>query len=272
MQVKKLWSRKNEQIFVWPGEEPLSISFDGSVIVIPPRHIFSRPGKGSIYKLEGARKANGDPIPGTVVVADVVVETPGGGYATSFDVRQICEYLVRDRDDLFRQGFNIVSTPEEVVTAMEMGIPLYEASQVERARAVIATELERRKKFEDRGQPAPPSSSEHLVQWAIAHLKRQEARRPAHSADDLRAVLEGRYIQAAPPSTVPVKETKAGTALYNEAKELNVQLTKPEMQAILDGDEEQLQFVRAKIAARRERLLEERVKAEAEAAAEATTG
>lgn len=259
MQVRKLWSRKNSQIFVWPGEEPLAIAFSGESFLVPPRHQFARPGQGSPYRLEGARKANGDPLPGTIVVSDVVTETAGGGYATTLRVSDFCEYLVRDRDDLFKQGFNIVSSPDEVLTAMEMGLPLYEESQVERARAIIASELERRKKFEDKGQPAPPSSSEHLVLWAIAHLKKQDAKRPKHTADDLRAVLEGRYVAEAPPSTVPEQPTLSGLPLYNEARELGIQLTKTELQAILEGDESQMQFVRAKIQARRERRVEERI-------------
>lgn len=266
MQVKKLWNRINSQIFVWAGEEPLTLLYDALTFVVPPRFETAKPGIGSIYRLESARNGSGALIPGTIVVADIDTATDTGGSKKEFDVQAMCQYLTRDRDDLFQRGFNIVSTVEEVSIAMEQGIPLYEASQDQRARDILAAELDRQKRFEEKGQPAPPSSSDHHIHWAIRHLKGRAALKATHSPADLRSILEGRYAAEAPPATVRLPVKYSGASLYDEAKSLDIVLNKTELQAILEGDEEQMGFVRAKIQARRERNMEERAAKDAAAA------
>ena len=259
MQVKKLWNRVNRQIFVWAGEEPLTLLYNALTFVIPPRFETAKPGVvGSIYRHESARNGSGDLIPGTIVVEDEDMATDTGGSKRVFDTQEMCLYLTRDRDDLFQRGFNIVSTIDEVSIAMEQGIPLYEASQDERARGILAAELDRQKRFEEKGQPAPPSSSDHHIHWAIRHLKSRAPARATHSPADLRSILEGRYAADAPPATVRLPVKYSGAALYDEAKSLDIVLNKTELQAILEGDEEQMNFVRAKIQARRDRNMEER--------------
>lgn len=268
MEIKKLWSRRQAQIFVWPGEEPLTLTYNGYTFVVPSRFETAKPGPKSIYAYESARTGKGDLIPGTILVKDRIEATANGGQKLVFDVQAMCEYLTRDRDELFRQGFNIVTMPNEVVTAMEIGLPLYEASQDERAKDIIAKEMERRKKFEDKGTPYPPSSSEHLVMWAIGHLKnRQAARKPMHTSDELRAALEGRYLAEATPATIPVPYTAQGQELYDQAKAAGVVLTKAELQGILENDEEQIGFVRAKIQARKEYELQQQIEKTAGVAA-----
>ena len=264
MQVRKLWTRLNEAILVWPGEEPLVLKYNREEIWVPPRTDTARVGPGSPYRLPSASDQRGNPLRGTVLVRDVTVETDSGGYETVLDVQAMARYLVRDRDDLFNRGFNIVSVAEEVAVAMTLGIPIYEKSQDERARAIIANEMDRRRKFEEKGQPAPPSSSEHLIAWAITHLKSRSAEKPRFTTDALRVALEGRYEAEAPPATIPL-DTTEGATLYADAKASGVQLTKQELAGILDGDQDQMEFVRQKIAARLAAKLEKRLDAETEA-------
>jgi len=265
MQVRKLWSRLNEAILVWPGEQPIVIKYDADEIWVPPRFETAVPGPTSPYRLPSARSKSGTLIRGTTLVKDVAVETPTGGYQIVFDVQAMAQYLIRDRDDLFQRGFNIVSTPDEVLTAMDIGLPLYEASQDLRAREVVAKEMTRRKKFEDKGEPPPPSSSEQDVMWAIAHLRSRDQARPKFSDIELRQALEGRYTVDAPPATIPLSTTSTGQDLYAEAKALRVQLSKTELEAIMNGDEAQMVFVRQKIRLKRDARLEQRLDSETEA-------
>jgi hypothetical protein len=263
-QFTKLWSRPNEAIFVWPGEEPLVVKYDSDELWVPPRFETARPGPGSPYRFPSALGKEGHLLKGTVVVKDITASTDMGGYRTVFSVNDMAAYLTRERDDLFRRGFNIVASVDQVPVAMEMGIPLYEASQDERAREVVAKEMDRRRKWEERGQPPPPSSSDHLVAWAIAHLRAREPKRPQYTTEQLRSALEGRYVLAAPPATVPV-DRRSALELYDEARELKIQLSKVELEALLQNDSEQIQYVKEKIAARRAAQLERRLDHEAEA-------
>ena len=253
---RKLWSRPTEAIFVWPGEEDLVVAFDGQTITVPPRHVTAKTGEGSPYRFPSVRNGSGDYVHGTVLVRDEDRPNDQGGYIKTLDVNAMCAYLTRDRDDLFNRGFNIVANVKEVATAMELGLPLYEKSQDERARTIIGNEMDRRRKFEEKGQPAPPSSSEHLIAWAITHLRRRRLEKPQFTTDALRLALEGRYD--APPSPAAAaaaavaEQPKSGMTLYEECKDVGLPLNKVELQAILESDEEQMKFIRMKVAARRE--------------------
>lgn len=254
MKVKKMYSRIVSQIFTWAGEEPLTIGYDGQTFVVPPRHETAKVRPGSIYKLESARDGKGELIPGTLLVSDVTEPTEDGGFRRRMSVSDFCDFLTRDREDLFQRGFNIVGTPQEVKEAIEQGIPLYEASQDERARTILATELERRKKFEEKGQPAPPSSSEHQVAWAIKHLKsRQVEQKPSASTDEIFGALQGRYQPDAQPVAPVVATGRVTTAqeIFEEANSLGVTLSKSELAGLLGNDPEQTGFILEKIKMRR---------------------
>jgi hypothetical protein len=260
----KLWSRPSEAILVWPGEEPLQISYDAETILVPPRFETAKVGPGSPYRFPSATDKSSHLVRGTVLVKDRTVSSAEGGWKTVFSVNDMAAYLTRDRDDLFRRGFNIVADVSQVDTAMELGIPLYEASQDERARDIVAKEMDRRHKYEQKGQPAPPSSSDHLVAWAIAHLRSREPKRPQFSTDQLRTALEGHYDAAVSPATIPLEQPRTGMELYQDAKDLKVQLSKAELEALFENNEDQMRFVREKIAARRSALLQRRLEQEAE--------
>lgn len=251
MQVKKMYSRINTQILTWAGDEPLQIAYDGQNINVPPMTETARTGGSSIYRFESARDGKGELIPGTLLLKDVTVQRRDGSYKRALQVTDVCDYLTTQRDDLFQRGFNIVGTPQEVAEALEAGRPLYEASQDERARALLASELERRKKFEAKGQPAPPREDEHNITWAIQHLRARAASKPKASVEDIRAALEGEYAPTPKSAVTPPRKVSA-QEIFEEAQELGVVLTKNELTGLLTNDKELTAFVLEKIKLRKE--------------------
>lgn len=173
---RRMWSRIQSQILTWCGDEPMEVGYDGSLIRIPPVNEIARKGVGSPYRLESATTRQGVPLPGTVLVQDVIQEKEDGGFKKIFDVAEFCAFLERDCQDLFARGLAIVSDPDDVRVVQTECRPLYEASLDARAREVIAQELQRRKRFEEQGQPAPPGSNINDVLWAVKHQRSRASR------------------------------------------------------------------------------------------------
>lgn len=281
-EIRKLWSKKNAVVFVWPGEEPLELAYDANRIVVPPRDVIGRLGIGSIYTHEAAVVA-GRQTPGTAVVEDITILTPEGGYKTVLAIDHLCRYLTRDRDDLFSRGFNIVESVDQIQEAMMIGLPLYAESQVKRARDVLARELQRQKGYKDRGEVPPPSTSEHLISWAVKHLKSMGPQQQAHRMEDLSAVLEGRpaapaleapggmpagfgALGGAPAAHPDIERLARADAIFKAAMRVNVRLNGVEMTSVLAGNESQIELVETKIKARE---IEREVARSAEVAASA---
>lgn len=268
--VKKLWSKKNSVIFVWPGEEALELKYDGTRIVVPPRDVIGRVGLGSPYTHPAAERG-GRPVPGTAVIEDVTTITPEGGYKMILNIDHICRYLTRDRDELFARGFNIVETEDQIEEAMTLGVPLYDQSQVERARQILNREAARQKGYKDRGEIPPASTSEHLVAWAVNHLRTVgSAGRQAHSIEDIESALRGEPAPTpsapAPKQMVhdaPVDRIAQAAAVFAEARSFGIGLGNFELQALLSGSEEAIAKVKVKIEAKRR----EKTVKDAEAAA-----
>lgn len=257
-QVRKLWSKKNAVVFVWPGEEPLELAYDSIRIVVPPRNVIGRVGVGSIYT-HPAAELNGKSVPGTAVIEDVTVLTAEGGYITMLSIDHLCRFLTRDRDDLFNRGFNIAENVDQVQEAMLIGLPLYNESQVKRAREIIAREMSRQKGFRDRGETPTASSSQHLVEWAVNHLRTAGGGQVAMSMDKLSAALEGRPDQSplAPSPgrqmvhATPAEDIVRAASVYREAAELGLSLNNFEMKALLGGSQDTIAKVEVKIKARK---------------------
>jgi hypothetical protein len=248
-EIKKMWSRKNSVVFVWPGEEPLSLQYDGMRIVVPPRDAVSRKGVGSPYTHEAAE------------IQDVTSITAEGGYRVSLSIDHLCRYLTRDRDDLFNRGFNIVETVDQIQEAMTLGIPLYAESQVTRAREVLAREMQRQKGYKDRGETPPPSTSEKLIGWAVNHLRAMGPRQQAHNLDDLQAVMEGRagssaVTVASSPRQVEASSQTTGDVMaragevFQAASKLGIRLNGIEMGNLLRGHEDTIEQVLTRIRAK----------------------
>lgn len=259
MKVKRLWNRINGQIFVWAGEEPLEIKYSGFRFKIPPRTETAKPGPGSIYTFESVRDGKENMLPGTCWVTDLVKTSDAGGRHRVFDVTACCEYLQEQKPQLFDKGFAIVSDINDVAPAMQELIPMFDLSQDRKAQAILASELDRQKKYEEDGKIAPEPDSPDRVAWAMKHLaRRKKSIRPTHSADDITAVLEGRFegdvaeMPTPPPAEAFAEEAVDGKGLYRECEEWGVRLTKRELEALVTGDEEQISFISAKLAAKKE--------------------
>jgi len=264
-EIRKMWSKKNSVIFVWPGEEPLELQYDAIRIVVPPRDVVGRPGGGSIYTHEPAVLELGKKIPGTAVVEDVTTMTPEGGYKTVLSIDHVCRYLTRDRDDLFVRGFNIVESADQIQEAMTLGIPLYAESQVARARQILQREMNRQKGYKDRGESPPASMSEKLISWAANHLRRMGPQQQAHRLEDLAAIMEGREPAPEHPSSTNVRvepfDPKAlpksggdvmerASAVFQQAMAMGIKLNGVEMSNMLRGHEDTIEQVRTKIRAK----------------------
>lgn len=262
-QIKKLWAKENTAILVNPGEESLRISYNAISIVVPPRDTVARPGVGAPWTHPSA-ELNGKLVPGTALIADVVTLTAEGGYKTVMAIDHVCRYLVRDRDDLFAQGFNIVETADQVHEAMTLGIPLYAESQDLRARQVLARELQRQKGYKDRGEVPPPSLSERLIAWAIKHLATRGPGQRAHAVEDIEAALQGRAptpsLESVPEHSVSEREAAAtpspeklatAGAVFQEAQAAGIRLNGVEMGNLLRGHGPTIDQVRLKIQAKK---------------------
>lgn len=252
MPVRKMYTRPSYQIFTWAGDEPLQVGFGGQILFVPPIHETARTGGVSIYRFESARDAKGELMPGTLLVKDIDAPSGAGGRTLVFRVTEFCDYLARERDDLFGRGFNIVGAPNEVSEALEMGRPLYEASLDKQAREILANEIERRKKHEAKGEPAPPREDEHRVIWAIKHLKGREQAKPKTTMDEIRAALDPDYRPVQKPEAVVPARVTTATEIYEQAVELGVGLSKTELAGLLGHDPEQTAFVMEKIRLKRE--------------------
>jgi len=259
MKVKRLWNRINGQIFVWAGEEPLEVKYSGFRFKVPPRNQTAKLGPGSIYTFESVRDSKDELIPGTLWVTDVVKESPNGARHRVFDVTACCEYLQEQKERLFETGFNIVSDVSDVPAAMEELIPLYENSQDRKAQGILSAELERQKKYEENGRTAPEPDNPDRVAWAMKHLaRRKKSIKPAVSAEDITAVLEGRFqgdveeMEAKAPPAFKAPAPANGKELFRECEEWGVRLSKREVEALLTGEEEQIAFVVAKLQAKKE--------------------
>lgn len=261
---RRMWSRVNSQIFLWAGEEPLEIKFSGFRFKVPPRTetaISTETDPHSIYKFDSARDSKERRIPGSLLVKDVVKTAPNGGVHRIFDVAACCEYLQRDKEDLFDRGFAIVSDVNDIPDVMEELQPLYEASQDRRAHTILQVELERQAKMKEKGQIVTERENPEVVEWAMSHLARRgKTVQPAIGAEAIEAVLKGQYTgpvaeapKAEPQADAPPPKKKVDNKqLYEECEEWGVRLTKREIEALLKNDEEQIEFITAKLRVKQE--------------------
>jgi hypothetical protein len=259
--VKK-FHRLQEFILVWPGDEAKPVMYDGELFVMPPHDQVAEVGPGMPYRYESVHDpATGRKIPGTMVVKDRIQDTPTGGRVKLFDVVEFCDWLESNREDLINQGLGIVDSTDEVAQAMAVGRPKYERSQDDYARTILQQELERRKKWDQKGIPAPQSSSEHKVLWAAQHLENRAKQAPAMSDDAIRRVLGGGTVverpkvgaQIAADAAPGVNDAeRAPGELFDLAESAGITLTKAEMGKLLRNDLEYRDHLLKQIAAKQE--------------------
>jgi hypothetical protein len=250
--------RINSFIVVWCGDEQEQIGFDGEVFNLPPMDTEAVVEPGSPYKFEGARDREGRLIPGTIRVSDrhAIIE---GNRTRVFDSDMFVKWTETIRVDLLDRGLVIVDLPEEVEDAKAHGRPLYEASQDMKARSVLEAELFRRRRWEEKGTPAPPSSHEHLVVWAIKHLNERGTALSLIPTDQItgalskglppRAAIEGamRGRPAQRDFEAPAASTAEGMSLFAKAKALGVKMNKDELEGLLADEDGAVGTVRQKV-------------------------
>jgi hypothetical protein len=285
--------RINTYILVWPGDEPEQIGFDGEVWWLPGKDETAKPDEvGSRYRMESARSEGGDLIAGTIRVADRWA-TIEGNKVKVFDADTFVRWIESVREDLLNRGLYIVDFPHEVDQAMAEGRPIWEKSQDGRARTILETELFRRRKWEEKGTPAPPSSSEHLVVWAIKHLNDRGTALSLVATEDIMGALSGATaarravgnlagLTPTPSPTMPqvaggarapappkLRGIPGGNELYALAKTLGVKMTKDELEGLLGDDIEAIKSVGARVQEKQkqqEELAEDAKESEAAAA------
>jgi len=252
--------RVNKFILVWCGDEREQVGFDGEVFYLPPIDTTAKLEAGSPYKFESARDRQGDLLPGTVLVVDrnAVID---GNRVKVFDADTFVKWIEMVRSDLLDRGLFIVDMPEEVEQAKVEGRPIWEASQDTRARNILELELFRRMKWEQKGQQAPASSSEHLVAWAVKHVNERGTALSGIPTDNIRtalnkgSMLPGRVtpssrmssVSPAPLPPSPGPAVPDGTELYARARTLGVKLLKDELEGLLDEDAEVIALVTKKV-------------------------
>jgi len=254
--------RVNKFILVWCGDEREQVGFDGEVFYLPPIDTTAKLEAGSPYKFESARDRQGDMLPGTVLVVDrnAVID---GNRVKVFDADIFVKWIEMVRSDLLDRGLFIVDMPEEVEQAKVEGRPIWEASQDARARNILELELFRRMKWEQKGQQAPASSSEHLVAWAVKHVNERGTALSGIPTDNIRtalnkgSMLPGRpsstasrtsSVSPTPPAPTPGPNVPVGAGLYARARTLGVKLLKDELEGLLDEDAEVVELVAKKVA------------------------
>jgi len=256
MRAKRRWNRVNAQILVWAGDERKQLKYDGKPILLPAYNETAKVGPSHPFRFESVRNSQDTLIPGTLEVKDIIQRTPEGGVTKVFDVGDFCDFLERDRERLFESGLEIVSAWQDVPAAMQAARPVWEKSQDARAQQILTTEMDRIARFEAKGQPAPEGSNAERVAWAISHLQKRKAADVARfGKEDIAAVLQGQYL---PPKEGVTDETPATTddmstikQILAAAKTYGLKLTRSEMEGLLEGDDEQTEFVLKKIEVRK---------------------
>lgn len=252
MRAKRRWNRINAQILVWAGDKREQLKYNGVPIILPARNETAKKGPKHPFRFEGARTGKNELIPGTIIVSDVINRTPEGGVEKTFDVGEFCDFLERDRAYMFDRGLEIVTEPGDVDAAMSEARPRWEDHQVTRAQLILSLEMDRVSTLERDGKPVLKASNADDVAWAITLLKGREPDVVQFGKDELAAVLSGQYV-------TPTKEERKVTPgilsardIMADAKQVGLKLTKGELEGLLEDDQEQIDFIQAKIKTRRE--------------------
>lgn len=257
------FQRAQSFIIVWPGDEEVSVQYNGEPVIIPATSQVADPGaKHSRHRFPSAKDRAGNPIPGTVLLSDIVREDAAtAGIVKPFDAREWCEGVYANNKPLINRGLRIVVEPEEVEAARAEGRPLWEKGEIGHAESVLREELARMDYWSKKGQPAPESSSHEAVMKAKAFLENvHRNRKDSISKDDLLAALgEAPKYAPAVPAAAPVAPPAATTedpqadlaiaarAMRKAAQEGKVNLTKAELEGLIDLNVEVMTAVEKKL-------------------------
>lgn len=253
------FDRPRSAILVWPGDEPISPMYGGEVITLPPKDQVATAGHG-IYRYGAALDRQGKPMPGTVLLKDVMSVDPSTAQVVKvFDAESWVKGLMGVNKKLFERGLTAVVDPDDVAPAMEAGGKRWYQSKLQEWDNEIRTEAARRQKYTSQGQAPPPldDKGEASLQNAILQLRMNQDRRGSAISDvDLRVALGG---PVAVPAAAPVAPVKAETdedalqahalELYRLARANSVSLLKDELDGLLAHDETAMLVVTEKLEA-----------------------
>ncbi len=253
------FDRPRSAILVWPGDEPISPMYGGEVITVPPKDQVATAGRG-IYRYGAAQDRSGKPMPGTVLLKDVMSVDPSTAQVVKvFDAEGWVKGLMGVNKKLFERGLTVVVEPDDVAPAMEHGAKLWYQSKLAEWDNEIRTEAARRQKYTAQGQAPPPldEKGEASLQNAILQLRMNQDRRGSAISDvDLRVALGGPAVVPAPAATpvVPVKAetdedalSAAAVEMYKLARANKVPLLKEELDGLLARDLTIMAVVEAKL-------------------------
>lgn len=227
-----LQKRNREYIAVWGGRQPAKVGYGGDYVMIPPFDVVAVTGGRSIYRLPAARDEHGTPIPGTVVISDVMKMNDEGAeeyaldaYKWSLDIIRVNTSGKADEPRLVERGFQIVEGIAEVPAAREKARAQYFEQALEGANALLAKEYQRVEMYPKThgGQPAPALTGSAARELAEAmeikaEFKAQSAGGPQFSLDALREALGGPGAPATPTAAAAPQSLKAKVSA--EADEL----------------------------------------------------
>lgn len=237
--------RVNKFILVWSGDEREQLQFDGEVFWMPATTETAKTGEGSQFRFEGARDVHSELIAGTLLITDRI-RSIDGNRIKIFDADEFVRWVEGVRGDLLDRGLVICDLVTEVPAALLEGRPLWQASRDAWARETLEVELGRRKKWEEKGLPAPQSSSEEKVLKALTHQRDRGAELSAIDTGDIVAALSGQAPPAKPlveQKPVPTLQKLDGRKLFMQAQNFGLNLKKAELEGLLRDDEDTMKAV-----------------------------
>lgn len=273
--------RVSRYIAVWPGDDYVTLCYDGQPITLPPRNVVAdATTKGSKFRFGPAKTAEGKPIPGTVLLeTDINPDPTTRGLRTEFDATAWVDGLMGVNGmsgvggAFEKRGFTVVDDAEDVPAAHRDGRVKWEAVERERCLAVLDQETVRRKAMSDRGQRYIAGPNDAKVRAAHAALMAMSVKAEEVSlSDDELMSAQGILARPAarfeapifPPaaSVLPVESPLQIQAdkLFDECERKGVYLTRPDLAGLVKLDPAVIKSIEAKLAAKLEEKLLEKTK------------
>lgn len=251
--------RVSNYIVTWPGDEREQLQYDGEVFWLPAINEVAVPGPDSPFRYESAKDGDRGRVAGTIHIYDRIRNVDGHRHKI-FNADEFVNWVEEVRHDLLDRGMIICDLVSEVPEALAQGRPLWEKSRDEWARITLETELDRRRRWEEKGLPAPPSSSEEKVIKALAHLRERGRRIVQIPTTDLVAALSGEMApeptngKPAAPAPTHQEQLQAvdGRSLFLKAQNFGIKLVKAQLEGLMLDDKETCEAVAELIRARAE--------------------
>lgn len=255
--VLSFLGRNRRVIVVWSGDEDCVMEVFGERIHVPPTDEVADFGQpGSKFRFPAAKDQSGKDIPGTVVLTDKWARNRDTQEDyKQFDAEAFAKQLEARNGALLARGLTMIEDVKDVEAVREEGRPKWLKAKAKQWDETIRLELARQEFWTKQGQPAPESSSAKSLKEAIAGLKtvRQKLSESTPSKDELLSALGAGpavpFTSAPEPEEEVFDADKAALDLHQAAEAAGVNLTKPELNALLKRDVDAMEAIAEKIAA-----------------------